>query len=477
MTRRFLLILGALVMAQASPLQAQFPEDALRLALPGPGVGARAVGMGGAYTGIASDYSAISWNPAGLAQMRLGEFSIGGSYMNMTNNATFFDGKTSTSASAGALNTLGLVYPAPTRRGSLVFAFGYHRQANFLGTVGFNGFNGASSIIQSWAPDGTPYPNDVSGNIAYQLYLADVDTLSGRWISPITRNVTQSGDVRERGGLDNYSMAGAVDVAKNVSLGVTLTYIYGNYRYERFYEEEDQGNFHQSYPYDYQRLTLDEYIESEISGFTARFGLMFRSDLVRLGLTAKTPSWMEVKELFGSTSRSYFDNGDIRPVDAPFSTEGSGQYDVHTPWVFGAGASLMVGELVLAGDIQFTDWTTLEFADANSDVIAWNREMSTIFRATLDWSAGFEQTVPGILLRIRGGFKYMTSPYRDDALQFDLKRASGGIGIPLGPSAMLDATYARTWGNSFRYNYDTSSRVDEELQNDTVLLTLSVRFE
>jgi long-chain fatty acid transport protein len=36
----------------------------------GPGLGARATGMGGAFIGVADDWTAIYWNPAGLAQLR-----------------------------------------------------------------------------------------------------------------------------------------------------------------------------------------------------------------------------------------------------------------------------------------------------------------------------------------------------------------------------------------------------------------------
>lgn len=37
------------------------------------GVGARSIGMGGAFTGISDDITAIYWNPAGLAQMTTGQ--------------------------------------------------------------------------------------------------------------------------------------------------------------------------------------------------------------------------------------------------------------------------------------------------------------------------------------------------------------------------------------------------------------------
>ena len=34
------------------------------------GVGVRAMGMGGAFVGVADDFTAMYWNPAGLAQMQ-----------------------------------------------------------------------------------------------------------------------------------------------------------------------------------------------------------------------------------------------------------------------------------------------------------------------------------------------------------------------------------------------------------------------
>ena len=44
------------------------------------GSGARAIGMGGAFIGIADDATAASWNPAGLIQLDKPELSIVGDY-------------------------------------------------------------------------------------------------------------------------------------------------------------------------------------------------------------------------------------------------------------------------------------------------------------------------------------------------------------------------------------------------------------
>lgn len=360
--------------------QAQYPEDALRFATPGFGVGSRSLGMGNAYSGVASDYSALYWNPAGLAQLQYGEFSFGLSQLGTKNSSTFLGSNGSSTNNALNLNTLGLVYSVPTSRGSLVFAFGFERQSNFTGGVQFSGFNPGSSIIQSTAPNGGYYPSDLAGNIPYQLFLADIDTLRGKFISPITGRVNQSGQVTESGGLNNWSFGVAVDIAKDVSIGGTLNHVTGSYRYDRDYEEADPSNVHATYPYDFKKLKIAEYIEDDITGVNAKFGLMYRSPKgFRFSLTAKAPTSMTIKEIWGSTSSSYFDNGDVRPKDGPFESSGESQYDVHTPWVLGGGASVTIGNLLLSGDVEYTDWTQLEFDDANKEVLDWNREMKKIF--------------------------------------------------------------------------------------------------
>ncbi len=162
----------------------QFPEDALRLGLSGAGVGSRSLGMGNAYTGVANDFSAIYWNPAGLAQLQSSEFSFGLTYQNNKDNSTFFNAQEAYNTSSTNLNAFGLVYKIPTRQGSMVLAFGFDRQNNFASGMSFTGFNPSSSIIQSYARNGAFYPSDLSGNLAYQLYLARYRYVDGAFPKP-----------------------------------------------------------------------------------------------------------------------------------------------------------------------------------------------------------------------------------------------------------------------------------------------------
>ena len=75
--KRVTILLGFFLIVIQGRSFAQFPEDALRLSMSGYNVGARALGMGSAYTSLANDFTSIFWNPAGLAQVRQFEVSGG----------------------------------------------------------------------------------------------------------------------------------------------------------------------------------------------------------------------------------------------------------------------------------------------------------------------------------------------------------------------------------------------------------------
>jgi len=468
--------LSALLLLFSSQSLAQYPDDALRFAGLGSGVGARSLGMGNAYIGVASDYTALYWNPAGLAQMKRSEFSFGISHLNYRNAGTLFGSSQSYSNNATQLNTLGVVYPVQVERGSLVLAFGYSRHNSFTSGLSFSGFSQESSVVQAWAPDGQAYPSEIT--IAEELGLAIADTSTGTFISPINGMVTQEGTVLEGGGIDNWSFGGAVDIARDLSAGVTLTFLSGSYEYDREYTEIDALNSYTTFPFDFDYVTLDEFIRSDISGFGANLGIMYRlPEKFRLGLTVRTPISLNIREEFGQTANSYFDNGDVLPVDAPYETIGAGEYDVVTPWVFGAGLSFVLGNLVLSADAQATDWTQLRFDDANPELLALNTEFNEVFRPTLNWRAGAEYELPRSGVRVRGGFIYNTSPYeRDQSSDFDQKHVTAGLGFALAGYAMLDVAYAHGWWKTDRVNYDNTSQVNEDITTNNVILTFSYRF-
>ena len=138
----------------------------------------------------------------------------------------------------------------------------------------------------------------------------------------------------------------------------------------------------------------------------------------------------------------------------------------------------MVRDFLLSGDVEYTDWTTMEFQNANKDLLAKNKDIKELFRETVNLRGGAEYDIKDLGLRVRGGFRYNTSPYKDDAgkPEFNQKYVTAGFGVLLGESTMLDVGYAHGWWKTFRVNYEGGPRVDEKINTNNIVATLSVRF-
>jgi long-chain fatty acid transport protein len=119
----------------------QTVNDAVRLALPGFGSGARAMGMGNAFVAMSDDGLGMNYNPAGIALVRRFELGGGFKYSNVQNNSTFFGNQLQAGNTSANLDNFSLLFPIPTLRGSLVIGTSYNAQHDFTGKMDFNGYN------------------------------------------------------------------------------------------------------------------------------------------------------------------------------------------------------------------------------------------------------------------------------------------------------------------------------------------------
>ncbi|MGA1863612.1 MAG: hypothetical protein ACMUHX_00970 [bacterium] len=74
-TKKIVILMFLVSVILPQGIYADYPDMDMQ-ATPNPvGSGARAMGMGGAFIGVADDATAASWNPAGLLQLRQPEIS------------------------------------------------------------------------------------------------------------------------------------------------------------------------------------------------------------------------------------------------------------------------------------------------------------------------------------------------------------------------------------------------------------------
>ena len=481
--KRYIFFIIALALLHSLSF-AQFSEDAVRYSGKGNGSGSRALGMGNAYIGVSDDYSASVWNPAGLAQMRRLEIMGGISSYGVSNDATFFSAKKSSSTTASSLDNIGFVFPFPTVQGSLVFAFGYNRVADFASSVQFDGFNDKSSIIPSL------YDTDGDYDIPFRTYLTNTAGYSA-----VQKNVNQRGEIKEGGNLGQWSFAGAVDIEENISVGVSLNIYSGMYDYTRNYVEEDTRNFYNNIavnlPADsaylrFNKFYYDSYLNSELTGSNITLGMMYRAEIFRIGLMVKGPTAIKVQETYTNDGESVFDNNGgswnpSNPAKKYSAPSANNEYGVSSPWIFGAGGSFYVfPELLIALDVEYTDWTQIEWTDSPA-MEKKNTQLQSVFRAATSYRIGTEFDVPFTDLKLRAGYSLTPSPYKDDPTSFDQTTFTGGAGIFLQRNVVLDGAFAYGMFKSYRNQYSVpglanASRTDESITTLLLNFTMSYRF-
>ncbi len=452
--------------------RAQIVEDALRLSHSGTLVSARSAGMGNAFVGLANDASALYWNPAGLGQLRMREFSIGLANVGMSNDATLLGTTANGSESGMALTNLNLAIPFPVARGSFVVAAGYNRLLDYTGTMQMAVFNPQSSIQSSL------YDGEENYDFAWNLGLEDTLVLSyidegkpGWFAIPVANRVQQTIDQFEEGGLNQWSFGGSMEVAPNAMVGISLNILSGSYRYQRSFIEDDINNVWQDVIVgidnaartDFQRLELEEEWEQDISGWNVRIGFLYNlNDKARFGVAIQTANMISVSEDYSKTGYSRF-------ADASLSydlTVDNNNYDITTAPIYSFGASWSPVEFAtISGDFELIDYSKLEFGDNNNfNTTSLNRDLRNLFRATNNFRIGAEFNIPKTGLFVRGGFGYRYSPWDADKgdSKYDVTTISAGLGYEFENNFAVQVAYSASNYETFSFNYtDPDSDVNE----------------
>jgi len=449
-------------------------NDALRLAFPGIGSSARALGMGNAYNALSYDYSGSLFNPAGLGTASRFEFSGSILYNSYDNSTDFFGNKSNYSNSTTNLSQAGFVFPMPTRRGSLVFSLGFNQSKDFNSALKFNGFNGGStSMIQSLL--GKP-------DISYQLYLTDTTGTQ----TPINGKLNQSGDVLEEGKINNWALAGAVEVAKGVFFGASLNIIAGSYKSDRRYYEDDTQNIYnetiqtdpsQPFTADFQTFYFNDVLDWDISGWDLKVGFLYKMpNFLKLGATVKFPTQYTIKEKYYVEAKSEFGDGTIVNID-PINDQY--EYDITTPYEFTGAVAYDILDLTLSAEATFIDYTQMEFGDGLSPGLVSdnNRAITDTYKEVLNYNLGFEYRLPYPYIAIRGGYIMQPSAYKDDPSDFNRKYITAGLGFMPNKTLSLDFAYAHGWWKNIGDNYGfADSRTYQDITSDNFILTMRYLF-
>lgn len=449
-------------MTTTGKLSAQFIEDAVRYSNPNGIITPRAAGLGISYAGIADDYAALFYNPAGLSLVTKTELTFGMGFQRNSNSVDFSSALTNFSANDAYLANAGLIAPFKTKIGNAAIGLGYILESNYSNKYEYSGFNSQNTMTNYQAKYGTRNYED---NWAYHVWLANEGLYT-----PITDSLRQDAFVQEDGGLHDVLGGVAFDLSPSVSAGLNIIGKWGNYSYTRNYSENDSYNKYNEFDsvnysnLDFNTLFVDETINQKIFGITGSLGLQARIDeFMRIGATIKFPTYYEVNEDYMLYVRSQFDDGwEPNPYDPAEPSEIS--YKITSPFIYSAGMSFFAAGITFTAGIEYIDATQLTFSDANGDEVtniddirryfdALNRDIVKELVGQVTWGFGAEWELPKLPVVVRGSFQSTTSPYSIDVPGASNFVFALGGGIYLANNVRLDGVFRWNSMNEVRTNY------------------------
>ena len=369
------------------------------------GFGARAASMGGAFVGLANDYTAIFWNPAGLAQLTKATFGLSGDFLLPTSDYTL---------SSFTMKTKSKLYPAGL--------LGYAQPIGDNIVVGLGAYT-LSGLGAAWNNTGTPF-----------LEAALISPYPpAAFTPPVTPSIWES-------------FIGSVTLAPTIAVKVTDQFFLGasfNINYG-FFKLQQWGQYVLVPPppappagnlmvaptlVNLGQQTLDV----KGWGFGATFGVLVKpADWISVGATFRTES--KVK-LSGTTE---IENINLLGLANTSDTK----MNVPSPmWLAGGVALKPIDQLTWTVDLQWTNWSKLDQIALEFQDPAWVVGMGSSASLILNW-ANKSQIRTGLeydfgTFTLRGGYYYDPAPAPDDTLNiltpsFTFHSVQAGCGFKSG---------------------------------------------
>ena len=274
------------------------------------GAGARPAGMGGAFTALADDASAASFNPAGLALLVLPEMSVVFDATSRSDDhRTFFShqsgfletyGASKSSFTTQDLNFIAFTAPLAVAGRNFTLQLSYHR------------------LIDFELDSRRSFEETVDG---------------GKPLARLMQTIDQTGDIH------TISLAGAYQLTQRLSLGVTLSRWEGDWGFATRTEELEIPT---------SKVSSLKFAQANSwSGWNTTLGALLRYPHVQVGATFRSP--------FSGTYevRSTLDTSFTSPF--PDTSRALGSLEWPTSWTVGL-AILPWDAWVLSMDFSGFDW-------------------------------------------------------------------------------------------------------------------------
>jgi len=446
----FLVFISALTV-----INAQNVDDALRYSQLFYNGSARFNSMGGAFTALGGDISALSQNPAGIGVFRSSEITITPQLFHNKSTASLFGNSSVDYLYNYNLAQAGIVinfFNRETETGLVTLNFGYsfNRTNNYNQSIVIEGTSDNSSLLDYWAEKSNGlYKDELESNVydaylGWSTYLIDSlpgsntgygtiysnygDDLPSSYGQNMKRILTTTGFTGEH----SFSLGG--NYSNKLFFGATLGITRLNFESKFEHIESADAIMPSRYsPIDegFTDFNYTNYYKNIGTGYSLKIGAIFRPvEVLRVGLAFHSPTIFKIDEYNSDNITAWFSDL-ANPVDAK-NEPMRFNYSLTTPFRALAGAALQIKKIALiSADYEYVDYSTAKFSETGDgyDYAVKNHEITNTLKPVSNLRFGAEVRLNSIYLR--GGYGIYGKPWVAGDINQDLyyKSISCGIGF------------------------------------------------
>lgn len=467
--KKYLLIISGIVLSIGG--NAQNSIDALRYSKMQQFGTARFNAMGGAFTALGGDHSAIVINPAAIGIYRSSEFTLTPTLllneMNSSYRGNTPDEQTN-NFNIGNIGYVGSYTNDPNGWKYASFAIGHNRISNFHGDYTHSGTADAS-IIGSTIIDGYIHElnNDQANEAnvldyyypfgpsqAYNTYMIDPDGNSYSYTRGLGLQSLQSVNQNERNYVkgkqsETYFSFGG-NYQDRLFLGANIAF--QNVTYERIREYSETYEYQATpNPNDSNYVPLNYNEKSEQytygSGVNLKIGAIYKiTDELRVGASIHTPTWISLSEnyIFNAHAElTAIGNLKTDKIDSKYD------YQINTPWRYNAGLAYIINnKAALSFDYEFVNYASARIKDNQEfpfDYSPINQEIKNQLKGAHNFRVGAEVNLNPFVLR--AGYRYEDNPFANKNFDWKLDESRNTFSVGTGfrsNNYSIDLTYMRS---------------------------------
>ena len=461
---------------------------------------ARYSAMGGAFSALGNNHSAILDNPASIGVFggNSYEFSLNNGIVSSSTNYL----NTNQKNNYGLFNAnVGLLFKIDLPENEmkakyLNFSYTCNQVNNFNNAIGFKANNNSSSLTDELLRNFENNPKALTyvADDAQQTDLIYKDA-NGNYNSDFIKRMNNGTYIRGPYGIDQIqklttsgrvnenSYGFGTNILNKVYLGGTFNVSNVMYSEHELYSEINSNNSNSSF----NNFTSDRTITDRGKGYGYKIGVIgIPVKNVRLAVSYHSPTFWQINREYQTQMQFSFIDSSINYTKSTNNNPDNFKYKLFTPskLVFGL-AYTYKKTLILSADYEFMKYTNamVSSTDSYSDYDYVNKDIATFARIVNNIKFGAEMKYGP--LSFRGGAAFYQNPYnisnvfyKDGFTDYRVSY-SGGIGLK-DENFYIDLALVNTTFPSFRYiytDYDGNTLYSKTKSTVTnVVLTLGLKY-